>query len=134
MIVTLDVSAAVELVMGRPKQKLIISILKEAEWIIAPSLFAYEATNVMWKYSKLSDYPVDELIHKTRHMLEIIDEYIDPEVIYEEAIALACRIDHPAYAAMYLVTSRRRNATLITLDFRLMAAASKLQIPVASFD
>ncbi|MDN5311569.1 MAG: hypothetical protein PWQ68_542, partial [Thermoanaerobacteraceae bacterium] len=34
-IVTIDVSAAVEVVMGRPKQQQIIDILEKAEWIIS---------------------------------------------------------------------------------------------------
>jgi len=64
MIITIDVSAAIEVVMGRPKQKKIIDILEKAEWIIAPSLYIYEASNVMWKYNILQKYPVEDLLHK----------------------------------------------------------------------
>ena len=129
MTLTLDVSAAIEVVMGRPKQLEISSILKQAEWIITPNLFIYETSNVMWKYSKI--YRVDMLIKKTEQTLALIDEYINPESIYEEAIALACRHNHPAYDAMYIVTCRRRNATLVTLDNKLMKLASSLQVPCA---
>lgn len=131
MTVTLDVSAAVEVVMGRPRQQSIVEILKEAEWVVSPSLFVYEASNVMWKYHALREHPVSELIHKMKHMLEIVDEYIEAEDLYEEAIALACQIKHPAYDAVYLVTSRRRNATLVTLDSRLADAAHRVGISVA---
>lgn len=129
MILTLDVSAAIELVMGRPKQIEISTLLKRADWIIAPSLFTYETSNVMWKYREL--YNVDTLLKKTRQTLALVDEYINPKTIYEEAIALACKHNHPAYDGMYLVTCRRRNATLVTLDNKLMTLASSLQIPSA---
>lgn len=134
MMVTIDVSAAVEVVMGRPKQQPIITILKKATWVIAPSLYIYEASNVMWKYNSIQNYPVNDLMRKTRYLLEIVDQYIKAEDLYEEALPLACKLNHPAYDAMYLVTSRRKNATLVTLDTRLIAAANKIDIPVASFD
>ena len=129
MILTLDVSAAIEVVMGRPKQGEITDLLRKADWIIAPSLFTYETSNVMWKYS--NTYDVDILIKKTRQTLALVDEYIGPETIYEEAIAMSCKNNHPAYDAMYLVSCRRRNATLVTLDNKLMNLASTLQIPYA---
>lgn len=134
MIVTIDVSAAVEVVMGRPKQKSIINILKKADWIIAPSLFIYEASNVMWKYHSLQNYSLDNIVKKIRYLHEMVDQFIDAKEIYEEAIPLSCNINHPAYDSMYLVTSRRKNATLITLDKRLIKAAKKIDIPVASIN
>lgn len=65
-------------------------------------------------------------------MLEIVDQFIKSEDIYEEAIPLSCKINHPAYDTMYLVTCRRKNATLVTLDKRLIKAANMLNISVAS--
>lgn len=133
MIVTIDVSAAIEVVMGRPKQQPIINILEKAEWVITPSLYIYEASNVMWKYNSIQNYPVNDLLHKTRHLLNIVDHYIKAEDLYEEAIPLACKLNHPTYDTMYLVASRRKNATLVTLDSRLIDAARKIDIPVASY-
>ncbi len=132
MIVTIDVSAAVEVVMGRQKQKSIINILKKADWIIAPSLYIYEASNVMWKYHSLQNYRLEDILKKTRYLYEIVDQFIDAKELFEEAIPLSCNIDHPAYDTMYLLTSRRKNATLITLDKRLIKAAKKINIPLAS--
>ncbi|MDI3481653.1 MAG: hypothetical protein PWQ97_1308 [Tepidanaerobacteraceae bacterium] len=134
MIAAIDVSAAIEVVMGRPKQKKIINILEKAEWVIAPSLYIYEASNVMWKYHLIQNYPVDELLHKIRHLIEMVDQFIKAEDLYEEAIPLACKLKHPAYDVMYLVVSRRKNATLVTLDSKLIDAAKMLDIPVAAID
>lgn len=129
MIITLDVSAAMEVIMGRPYQKQIAEIVKKADWVIAPSLYTYEASNVMWKCRKFYDDKV--LLKKARQALALIDEFISPESIFEEAIALACQTNHTSYDAMYLVTCRRRNATLVTLDKKLLKVAVDLRIPVA---
>jgi hypothetical protein len=38
MIITIDVSAAVEVVMGGKRQEKIVNILNDADWVIAPIL------------------------------------------------------------------------------------------------
>ena len=129
MILTLDVSAAMEIVLGRPKQLELCTMLLEADWVIAPSLFKYEASNVMWKYR--SFYGIDTLVRKARQTVALVDEYIPSDSIYEEAIALACKTEHPAYDSMYLIVCRRRHATLVTLDSKLRKLASDLEIPFA---
>jgi predicted nucleic acid-binding protein len=61
-----------------------------------------------------------------------VDQFIKSEDIYEEALPLSFKINHPAYDAMYLVACRRKNSILVTLDKRLIKAANKLGISVAS--
>ena len=53
MIITLDVSAAIEFIMGCPKQSIIKSKLEDTDLIITPSLCIYEASNTMWKYHSI---------------------------------------------------------------------------------
>lgn len=132
MIVTLDVSAALELVMGRGQSERVKAVLERAHLVIAPSLFLYEIANTMWKYHRFGGVDVDTLLHMTRRASSLVDEFVDAETVWEESLALACQIGHPAYDAMYLVTSRRRHAQLLTLDSRLAMAAAELKIPVAA--
>ncbi len=129
MIITLDVSAAIEFVMGRPKQSIIKSKLENADLIISPSLYIYEASNTMWKYHKIKNYPINKITHKLRHTLDLVTQFIEADNIYEEAISLSCKINHPAYDAMYLITCRRKSGFLLTLDSRLIKAANKSEIP-----
>jgi predicted nucleic acid-binding protein len=130
MIITLDVSAAIELVMGLPKQSIIKSELENADLIISPSLYIYEASNAMWKYNKIKNYPENIIMHKIRHTLELIDQFVDANDIYEEAISMSCKIDHPVYDTMYLITCRRKNGYIMSLDSRLVKAAKKTGISV----
>jgi predicted nucleic acid-binding protein len=88
----------------------------------------------MWKYNFLQNYPVDDLLHKIRHLIEMVDQFIKAEDLYEEAIPLACKLKHLTYDIMYLIVSRRKNATLVTLDSKLIDAAKMLDIPVAAID
>ena len=131
MRITIDVSAAVEIVMGGKRQKEIVNILNDADWIIAPSLFIYEASNALWKYHEYRDYSKEDIMKKVEYLYEMVDQFIDAKDIFEEALPLSCKISHPAYDAMYLVTSRRKNATLVTLDKKLVRAAKSIDVPVA---
>ena len=131
MRITIDVSAAVEVVMGGKRQEEIVNILNDADWVIAPSLFIYEASNALWKYHEYQNYSKEDIMKKIEYLYKMVDQFIDAKDIFEEALPLSCKISHPAYDAMYLVTSRRKNATLVTLDKRLVRAAKSIDIPVA---
>lgn len=130
MTVVLDVSAAIEVVMGRPKQKLIASVLKQVDLVIAPSLYIYESVNTLWKYRTLSGFPVHKLVNKSEYLIKLVDKFIDVEDIYNDILSLACEIDHPAYDAAYLLISRKNKAGLLTLDTRLIKAAQKAGVKV----
>jgi len=64
MRITIDVSAAVEVVMGGKRQEEIVNILNDADWVIAPSLFIYEASNALWKYHEYQDYSKEDIMKK----------------------------------------------------------------------
>ncbi|SIQ03908.1 type II toxin-antitoxin system VapC family toxin [Halanaerobium kushneri] len=131
MRITLDVSAAVEIVVGGKRQQEIVNILNDADWVIAPSLFIYEASNTLWKYHGYQDYSKEDIMKKIEYLYKMVDQFIDAKDIFEEALPLSCKISNPAYDAMYLVTSRRKNATLVTLDKKLIRAAKSIDVPVA---
>jgi predicted nucleic acid-binding protein len=131
MRITIDVSAAVEVVMGGKRQEEIVNILNDADWVIAPSLFICEASNALWKYHEYQDYSKEDIMKKIEYLYKIVDQFIDAKDIFEEALPLSCKISHPAYDSMYLITSRRKNATLVTLDKKLVRAAKSIDIPVA---
>ena len=54
MIIVLDTSAAVEIVLQREHAIYLGRKVAEADWIIAPSLFIPEITNVFWKYYSMT--------------------------------------------------------------------------------
>jgi len=128
MIITLDCSAAIEFVTGRPQAKKIKNQLEKADLIITPSLYIYELSNVMWKYHSINKTPKKILLPKISGGIRLIDQFIPAEDIFEEAISLSWKINHPAYDSMYLVTAKRKNTILLSIDEKLIQAAKKLNI------
>jgi predicted nucleic acid-binding protein len=130
-IVLLEKALNIEKENKKRRQKSVVKILNNADWVISPSLFIYEASNTLWKYHEYQDYSKEDIMKKIEYLYKIVAQFIDAKDIFEEASPLSCKISHPTYDAMYLVTSRRKNATLVTLDKRLIKAAKSIDVPVA---
>jgi predicted nucleic acid-binding protein len=128
----LDASAAIELVMARPAQRRVAKIVQESDWIIAPSLFIYEVTNTMWKYHRLLKAPLKELEERLQQAIEIVDEYLNAEDLFLEALRLSCEIGQPVYDAAYLAAGLKRKARIVSLDQRISSAAEHLGIETAA--
>jgi predicted nucleic acid-binding protein len=54
----------------------------------------------------------------------------DGEIV-TEAIAEACRQNHPVYDLLYAVLARRHGAAVLTQDTRLSGLLTRMGIPVA---
>jgi|GEM_PF-908820 predicted nucleic acid-binding protein len=130
-IVLLEKALNIEKENKKRRQKSVVKILNNADWVISPSLFIYEASNTLCKYHEYQDYSKEDIMKKIEYLYKIVAQFIDAKDIFEEASPLSCKISHPTYDAMYLVTSRRKNATLVTLDKRLIKAAKSIDVPVA---
>ena len=90
-----------------------------------------EATNVLWKYEKSSNYTYDECEKYIDHIVSLPDEYVNERDLYLESFKLGCMLDHSIYDMIYLVLARRNNATLLTMDQRLVASAEKAGVNTA---
>ena len=91
--------------------------------VIAPTLLITEATNVFWKYQKFSDFPYDKYKKSIDRIVFLPDEYVNEMQLYRESFKLGCMLDHSVCDMIYLVLARRNNATLLTMDQRLVAYA-----------
>ena len=93
--------------------------------VIAPTLSVTEATNVFWKYQKFSDFPYGKCEKSIDPIVSLTDEYVNELQLYRESFKLGCMLDHSVCEMIYLVLARRNNATLLTMDQRLVASAEK---------
>ncbi len=84
-----------------------------------------EATNVFWKYQKFSDFPYDKYEKSIDHIFSLPDEYVNELQLYRESFKLGCMLDHSVHDKIYLVLARHNNATLLTMDQRMVASAQK---------
>ena len=86
MIAVLDTSEAVEVVLKRESATLFSHFLAEADLVIAPNILIAEATNVFWKYQKLSNYTFDKCEKSIDHIVSLPDEYVNERDLYRESI------------------------------------------------
>ena len=64
-------------------------------------------------------------------IVSLPDEYVNEHDLYRESFKLGCMMDHSIYDMIYLVLARRNNATLLTMDQRLVASAKKTGVITA---
>jgi len=132
--IVLDASAAVRIVVG-PSPAEICAALGSADYVIAPSLFAEEVSNALWKYVHDGVLAVPDAIARVGTALSLCDSVLplgNGESFLTEVFNEACRLDHPVHDLIYLVTARRHGAVLATCDHRLAALASSQGIPVVT--
>ena len=131
MILVLDTSAAVEVVLQRSLAGVLSDYLGEADWVIAPTLFIPEVTNVFWKYQRLTDLSLWTCEQSLDQAVALPDDFIDEQDFFREAFKLACTLEHSVYDILYLITARRYNGVLLTLDKKLIRNAKKCSVEVA---
>lgn len=66
----------------RESATLFSHFLAEADLVIAPNILIAEATNVCWKYQKLSNYTYDECEKSIDHIVSLPDENVNEQDLY----------------------------------------------------
>ncbi len=131
MIAVIDASAAIEIVLQRDSAKKITEYLRHASWVIAPTLFISEVTNTIWKYHNFTDMPYESCEKALEQALALPDDFINEQSLYREAFKLSCTLNHPVYDILYLISARRNNGILLTLDKKLRVLATKCSVKIS---
>jgi len=127
----LDASAAVRLVLRGEHSAGLLAALDEARVVTAPALFVAEVANALWKYHRNGNLSLDDAVVRYDEAIALVDEMTPDGEIVTEAIAEACRRNHPVYDLLYAVLARRHGAAVLTLDTRLRGLLGEMGIPVA---
>lgn len=130
MIIVLDTSAGAEIVLRREHALALGEHVAGADWVVAPTLYVPEITNVFWKYFRFWNMPIEDCEKAIERAVALPDEYVHEEALYKEVFALACTTGRPAYDVYYLVLARRNNAYLLTMDASLQKCARDNSIRV----
>lgn len=134
MIVVLDASAAVDLVINASKRVAEAQLLADARWVLAPTLYVSEVTNVFWKYHMFQDLEQEKAEHGMNLALELPDSLANDLELHSEAFAMSCLTRHSVYDMMYLVLARRNNAVLLSRDRPLKQVAGEHDVRVWATD
>lgn len=123
MIVVLDASAALEVVLSRPNASIFKELLLRSERRISSALYQIEVANVLWKYVRLNHLTLESAILHLQLANQLVDDFVQIEEYCEEALLESIRLSHSAYDMLYLTLARRKGATLLTLDKKLIEIA-----------
>lgn len=121
--VVLDTSAAVEIVRETEVGVALASFIDEIEGesVLTCELFRAEVRNALWKYVRAGIITQEEASDCIEDAFGLVDEFVPIEELGDEAFSEAVHCNHSVYDMLYLCLTRRRGATLFTLDKRLAA-------------
>lgn len=125
----LDVSAAFAVVAGAPASGHFLPYLESATQVLSPDLFYSEATNAAWNFHHIEGLSPEGSVKLAEGAIQLVDIFFPSESLWEEALALACKLAHPVYDCFYLILAQQQEATLLTADKRLIKIARGLDIP-----
>lgn len=117
--VILDCNAGLAMAVGTPEGEGLKAFLLEGERVIAPRLFCAELTNALQKYVRGGRLEEAEACKLGKLCFSYVDEFSDDFDMWEEVLAEAVKLKHSSYDLFYFVLTRRKAATLFTLDKKL---------------
>ncbi|GHV83574.1 hypothetical protein AGMMS50212_09140 [Spirochaetia bacterium] len=128
MIAVIDVSGIAQVLFQTSKRDKFETILRDAEYVLAPDLYVTELSNTLWKYSTKGIYTSEECTQFIEDGLNYVDEYIISKDIWKEAFVEGVKNKHSVYDMFYAVIARRNDGILITNDLQLIKICKKLNI------
>lgn len=131
MRLVLDASAAVRLVMRGEAADALLESVSNATVVAAPSLYASEVANALWKYVKAGGLEAETALERYEEAMVLIDDFTADAELATEALTEAVRYGHPVYDLLYAVLARRTGCTVLTLDERLKTLLGRMGIKSA---
>jgi predicted nucleic acid-binding protein len=89
-----------------------------------PDLFYIECTNILWKYTRRFDRPLEDSLSDLIDLGHLALHVTSTADLMEEALSLAAQTGLTAYDACYAVLARRLNLPLVTADKKLSQVIS----------
>jgi len=128
MRLVLDASAAVRLVMRGEAAQGLLEPVSNARVVAAPTLYASEVANALWKYVKAGGLEADTALERYEEAMALIDDLTPDAELATEALTEAVRYAHPVYDLLYAVLARRTGCTVLTRDERLKTLLARMGI------
>ena len=128
MRIVVDASAAVRLVMRDEAAERLLEPIASAVVVLAPSLFASEVANALWKYVQAGNLDLDTALERYEEAIHLIDDFTPDWELTTEAITEATRYRHPVYDLLYAILARRKGCAMLTMDQRLTALVNTMGI------
>jgi predicted nucleic acid-binding protein len=101
--------------------------------IFVPDLFYIEGTNVLWKYARAGRYDVSLIQGNLASLKNFPLRVVSTADLMADAVTIALNYGISAYDAAYVALSQQVNATLLTLDGKLVRALNDSSYDVRLF-
>lgn len=128
--IVLDASAALRVVLASPGIEEALAALERASLVLAPSLFASETANALWKLGSKGLLPAEVLAERWEMAMALPSRLCPDHELAVEALSEASRHGHPVYDLLYAVLARREGCRVLTFDRRLLSLLRRLGIGV----
>jgi predicted nucleic acid-binding protein len=120
--VVVDASAAVCWFVREAASPAANQLIRDDVTLIAPSLILAEVANAVWKKQRRGQMEPTQAEIAIREIHRFIPEIVELAGLIPLAAKLARETDHSVYDCLYVALARQRDAPLVTLDHRLVAA------------
>jgi predicted nucleic acid-binding protein len=132
MRLVLDASAAVRMVMRAEHADGLLESVATATVVAAPSLYASEVANALWKYAKAGNLDAETALERLEESINLIDAFTPDWELTTEALTEAVRFKHPVYDLLYAVLARRTGCAVLTMDERLRRLLGQMGVGTVS--
>jgi len=85
----------VRIVEGSDQSALFQEALLNADLMLSPELMLTEVANALWRLQRAGQLPADGLHTLLSRAAELVDVIEPDRHLQEEALALACHLEHP---------------------------------------
>lgn len=126
MRLVLDTSAAANVVLGTAEGIRLATVLEQADWVIAPSLFHSEMGNTLWKSVRFGSLTQDAALTLYDDAVALVDEFMSDQPLIIQSMAAAVRHQHPVYDMIFVSVAQRYGCRLLTTDQKLQALAQRI--------
>jgi predicted nucleic acid-binding protein len=93
--------------------------------LAAPEILLAEAANALWRHAITGRLSSDDATRSLQQLLALGLKFLPIEDDAASALALAIRLNHPAYDCFYLAAAIRERSHLVTADTRFAAAVRR---------
>ena len=102
--------------------------------VFVPDLFYIECTNVFLKYVRANMYTSAEVQADLATLKNLQLQVVSTANLMDDAVNIALKYNISAYDACYVALSQHRNATLLTLDKKLVKALATSSYNICLFN
>jgi predicted nucleic acid-binding protein len=129
--IVLDASAALHIVLRTENAVRLAEVVANAALVLAPTLFAAESANGLWKYVLAGELEAAAALEHRQEAVGLIDSFVPDSELCAESLSESIRVGHPVYDLLYAVLARRNGCAVLTMDGRLRELLDRLEIPAA---